>query len=267
TFEVQVRLVLLGDFALPYLKVADRIPYGVDNVVGKIERDGAVSRGEPLQLGYRFRCPTPGRVRFEGVEVQLADLQGFFYRATFIANPRVYPVLPPLADWRGHVPSVKRHNMLPLLGVHRHRRPGSGSELLDLRDYIPGDPPKTIAWKASARRDRLMTKEFESDVPVRCTLFVDTSNSVRVGPPGRNALTPLIEISASVAQASAAARDLTGLCLFDETATQYVRPARGPRHLIHLLNLLAGAGTKAPSTGKAGLRPLLRLAYGLAQEV
>ena len=31
----------------------------------------------------------------------------------------------------------------------------SGSELLDLRDYIPGDAPKMIAWKASARRDRL----------------------------------------------------------------------------------------------------------------
>jgi hypothetical protein len=77
----------------------------------------------------------------------------------------------------------------------------------------------------------------------------------------------LIEISASVAQASAGARDLTGLCLFDETTTQYVRPARGARHLIQLLNLLADAGTKAPSSGQAGLRPLVRLAYGLAEEL
>ena len=71
--------------------------------------------------------------------------------------------------------SVKRHNLLLPPGIHRFRRPGSGSELLDLRDYLPGDPPKTIAWKVSARRDRLITKEFESEVPVRCTLFVDTS--------------------------------------------------------------------------------------------
>ena len=40
---------------------------------------------------------------------------------------------------------------------------------------MPGDPPRTIAWKVSARRDRLITKEFESEVPVRCTLFLDTS--------------------------------------------------------------------------------------------
>src|SRR5207237_8379223 len=120
----------------------------------------------------------------------------------------VYRVLPPLAGARGHIPSVKRHNLIPLMGAHRHRRPGSGSELLDLRDYLPGDPPKMIAWKASARRDRLMTKEFESEVPVRCTLFVDASASVRVGPPGRNALARLVEIGAAVAQAHAPARAL-----------------------------------------------------------
>jgi uncharacterized protein (DUF58 family) len=267
TFRVRVQLRLHAEFSLPYVKISERLPFGVDKVVGKVERDGAVARGRPLELSYAFHCPTPGRIRFEGLAVQLADLQGFFYRATFVANPRVYRVLPPLADYRGHVPSVKRHNMLPLLGVHRHRRPGSGSELLDLRDYIPGDPPKTIAWKASARRDRLMTKEFESDVPVRCTLFVDASNSVRVGPPGRNALARLVEISASVAQASAAARDLTGLGLFDEKSVKYVRPARGARHLVQMLNLLADAGGKVASTGEAGLRPLLRMAYGLAQEI
>jgi uncharacterized protein (DUF58 family) len=209
----------------------------------------------------------PGQVRFEGVGIQTADPQGFFYHKTFLSHPRVYRVLPPLSDARGHSPAVKRHNMLPLLGAHRHLRPGSGSELLDLRDYMTGDPPKTIAWKASARRDRLMTKVFESEVPVRCTLFVDTSNSVRVGPPGKNALARLVEISSNVAQASAAARDLTGLCLFDERAFSFVKPARGPRHVVQLLNRLAEAADLAPSTGEARLYPLLRLAYGLAREL
>jgi uncharacterized protein (DUF58 family) len=267
SFQVNVQLQLRGPLGLPYVKVADRLPFAVDQVHGTTEREGAVSRGEPLELSYRFHCAAPGLVRFEGVSVQLADLQGFFYHATFLAEPRVLRVLPPLADARGHVPAVKRHNMLPLLGVHRHRRPGSGSELLDLRDYIPGDPPKTIAWKPSARRDKLMTKEFESEVPVRCTLFVDTSNSVRVGPPGRNALTRLVEIAAGVAQASAGARDLTGLCLFDEQGAAEVRPARGARHLVQLINRLADAAGKSPSTGEASMRPLLRVAYGLAMEV
>jgi uncharacterized protein (DUF58 family) len=267
SFEVKVQLRLGGGPSLPYVKITERVPFEAEKTQGQTELDGSVTAGQPLGLTYRLHCPTPGLVRFEGLGVQLADLQGFFYHTTFVSRPRVYRVLPPLADARGHVPAVKRHNLLPLLGVHRHPRPGSGSELLDLRDYLPGDPPKTIAWKPSARRDRLMTKVFESEVPVRCTLFVDTSNSVRVGPPGRNALSRLVEISAAVAQASAGARDLTGLCLFDETRSTYLPPARGTGHVVQMLNLLADAAGRAPSTGEAKLRPLLRLAYGLAQEL
>src|SRR5262249_31416622 len=147
------------------------------------------------------------------------------------------------------------------------RRPGSGSELLDLRDYLPGDPPKTIAWKVSARRDRLITKVFENIVPIRCTLFVDTSNSVRVGPVGRNALTRLVEIASAVAQASVGTRDLAGLCTFDETATSFVRPARSGRHLIQMLNRLADVASLTPASGEARLRALLPRAYGFAREV
>src|SRR6185437_3301016 len=96
---------------------------------------------------------------------------------------QLYPVMPAAVSSRGSGPIVKYHNQLPPPGIHRLHQPGSGSELLDLRDYMPGDPPRTIAWKVSARRDRLVTKEFESEVPVRATLFVDTSSSVRIPSP------------------------------------------------------------------------------------
>jgi uncharacterized protein (DUF58 family) len=152
--------------------------------------------------------------------------------------------------------------------MHRHLRPGSGSELLDLRDYLPGDPPKTIAWKVSARRDRLITKEFESDVPLRCTFFVDTSSSVRVGPPGQTALSHVVELSAAAAQAAAGARDLVGLCVFSEQGVScYARPARGTRHIVGLLNHLAEAAGSPPATGQPRLPVLLPLAYAFAQEV
>jgi hypothetical protein len=112
----------------------------------------------------------------------------------------------------------------------------------------------------------LISKEFESDVPVRCTLFLDTSNSVRVGPPGENTLARLVEIATNVAQANSGARDLTGLCLFDETKATPIRPARGSRHLAGLLNRLTDAAGLAPSTGQASIETLLPLAYSFARE-
>jgi uncharacterized protein (DUF58 family) len=268
SFHIHVQVGLSHWLGLPFVRLVDLAPFGVERTRGNNERQGALSTGDPLMLDYSIRCPTAGKVRFEGVSVQLADFQGFFYHRAFLAAPQVLRVLPPLADAEGNRPTVKRHNLLPSPGQHRHLRPGTGSELLDLRDYLPGDPPKTIAWKVSARRDRLITKEFESEVPIRCTLFVDTSHSVRVGPSGRNALARLVEVAASVAQAAAGVRDLTGLCVFDETGvSSMVRPARGSRHVVRLLNLLADAAGLAPAAGQPRLHTLLPLAHAFVQEV
>jgi uncharacterized protein (DUF58 family) len=266
-FEVNVEVFTLSQVGVSYARANDWIPFNVDGVKGDVEVDGRLNQDEPLRLRYRMHCSAPGRVRFEGVGVQFCDLHSLFYQFVFVESPHVFRVLPPMADIKGHAPTSKRHNLLPLFGIHRHRRPGSGSELLDLREYLPCDPPKTIAWKASARRDRLMTKEFESEVPVRCTLLVDVSQSVRVGQRGNNALSRLIEISSGVVQASLGARDLTGLCLFDEKTSTIVRPARGRRHLIQLLHRLADAASLAPSSAQTKLSLVLPLAYGLAYEV
>ena len=101
----------------------------------------------------------------------MSDLQGFFAHVTFLREVVFYPVLPAVVGSRGGGPLLKHHNELPPPGIHRLRQPGSATELLDLRDYIPGDPPRTIAWKVSARRDKLITKVYESEVPVRATIY------------------------------------------------------------------------------------------------
>lgn len=278
-FEVRVSLQTASPFGLGYLRMADAVPNGLAMVGGESTVEGALRPDRPLRLRYRVHCPAAGLARFEGVRLQVADLQGLFYKAAFVRAPVVLRILPVLADPRAGLASTKRINELPPPGMHRLRRPGSGSELLDLRDYLPGDPPKTIAWKVSARRDKLITKEFESEVPVRCTLFVDTSNSVRLPslrwPAGRaalkgrslRALDRLVEIAAGVAQANAAVRDLTVLCLFDENDASFVKPDRtGPR-LTQILHRLADAAALTPTAVHADPAPLLPLAYAFAQDV
>jgi uncharacterized protein (DUF58 family) len=52
---------------------------------------------------------------------------------------------------------------LPLGGADADQKATrrAGDELAMLRDYHPTDPPRSIAWKASARHDKLLVKEFE----------------------------------------------------------------------------------------------------------
>ncbi|MFL5244999.1 MAG: DUF58 domain-containing protein [Gemmataceae bacterium] len=266
-FRVHFALDSQAELGLPYFVMKDFLPFGVEHVSGPTQIESSLDAEEYIEASYRIRCPSAGHVRFEGVSVQVADLQGFFYYRTFVSYPKGYRILPPLLDRKGMASTRKKHNVLPPPGIHRLRRPGTGSELLNLRDYLAGDPPKTIAWKVSARRDRLITKEYESEVPVRCTVFLDTSQAVRLGPADQSLLLPMVELTAIVIQANTRSRDLTGLCLFDEHAADFTAPARNAAHVSHVLNVLADTAALTPRSEDAPSEALLNLSHAYAGEV
>ena len=145
-FEVRVRVRHDGLVTVGYAVVEDRLPAGADILTGETDATTSIRSGDPVDVTYTLRCPAPGVLRFEGVKVRVADLHGFFYRRVFLRDPVEFLVLPPLSGHEGRHRADKRFNTLPPPGIHRIRRPGSGDELLDLRDYRPGDPPKMIAW-------------------------------------------------------------------------------------------------------------------------
>lgn len=67
-----------------------------------------------------------------------------------LVYPRLDPEAPPLPESLGDGDS-------PRSRAH-------GEQPHHLRDYRPGDMPRQIAWKASARADKLLVREYESAV-------------------------------------------------------------------------------------------------------
>ncbi len=266
-FDVRLSARSEAALGIPFLVLEDRLPMVAEREGGDNQLAAILEPDEALRWQYTLRAPTPGVLRFEGVRVRLADLQGFFYHTRFLRESTEYLVLPPLADEEGRQRATKRFNTLPPPGGHRFRRAGSGSELLNLRDYQPGDPPKMIAWRPSARRDSLITKEFESDVPVRCVLFLDTSDGMRLGPPGNTPLARMAAVASGISQAAAGNRDLVGLTTFDTETTKGSNPARTKLHMINLMRQLAEVAALQPGTAGVPPEELTRRAYPLAHEL
>ncbi|MBX3399765.1 MAG: DUF58 domain-containing protein [Gemmataceae bacterium] len=264
---IRVTVTNQGPWNWPLVFLRDRVPEGRKVRGGDPKLACELRPGEPVVIEYELRSNSAGLFRFEGVEIRVSDLGGLFYRRVFLRAPLDILILPPLTDDEGKQRADKRFNSLPPPGLHRLRRPGGGSELLDLRDYRPGDPPKMIAWKASARKDKLITKEYESDVPVRTMLFLDQSESVRIGPAGETPIGMLAETASGIAQAAAATRDLVGLTRFDEEKSDVLTPARTKVHTIRLLGKLAEAAAKMPNPGPREVEELQDAAYPLAQEM
>ena len=59
----------------------------------------------------------------------------------------------------------------------RRRTPQVTPNAAGVREYAPGDPLNRIHWVSTARRDRLMTKEFELDPQAEVWIFLDASEA------------------------------------------------------------------------------------------
>ena len=72
---------------------------------------------------------------------------------------KVYPNVASLARYEL---AAQRHRMIEM-GLAPVRLRGRGSMFESLREYVAGDDLADVAWKATARHGRLMTRNYETE--------------------------------------------------------------------------------------------------------
>ncbi len=86
---------------------------------------------------------------------------------------------PKLLDRLRGLPLVARRVVEGALhGLHRSPHQGLSVEFVQHRAYTPGDDPKHLDWKALARNDRYVIKQYEQETNLRAFLLLDSSRSM-----------------------------------------------------------------------------------------
>lgn len=219
-----------------------------------------------LKLSYQAKCLSAGRLRWSGVHCRFREAQGFFLSERVVGREYEVRVLPSFVQVDDPRSSIKRVNSIPQHGIHQLQRAGVGSELLELREYQPGDPPKSIAWKVSARRDKLMTRQYESEVPVRQTLLVDGSLHMRLGGFGMRLLDQSISMAATLAKLAISVGDPVGIVLVDPQACRRLPPGTGDRAFYNILDVLADFSILPPPQPETLNQRQWALIYAMAAQ-
>jgi uncharacterized protein (DUF58 family) len=133
-----------------------------------------------------------------------------------------------------------------LVGLHRSRRPGEGTELAGVRPFRTGDRLRRINWSVSARTRELHVTSTWSDRDTEVVILLDTGAEVGIseGIDGRSSsLDTAVRAAASIAEHYLRHGDRVRL-VDTGTAVRGVRAGSGRAHLRRILDVLAHADRK-----------------------
>ncbi|MEZ5426560.1 MAG: DUF58 domain-containing protein [Pyrinomonadaceae bacterium] len=114
--------------------------------------------------------PNRGRFIIRDFELSTRFPFGFFrHRRRLSAQKVEIVIFPKLLDFE------EETVQLPLeVGKLVTHKKGLGQDLLALRDYQPMDDLRRVDWKATARAQRLIVREFSAEDDKRITVYFDT---------------------------------------------------------------------------------------------
>jgi uncharacterized protein (DUF58 family) len=198
------------------------------------------------RIDLTLRTRRVGRWGVHGValEVRCAALggEGLYEVPLHFANPLGVEVIPPSLHMMLQSPRGGRARRASEAGRPSNLA-GAGDELRELRDHAPGDPFKRIAWKASAKRGRLLVREMEREERAIVWLVMDASVELWAGRPGSAPLDRVIEEVAAAVTRHLRRGDRVGVAVLASRVRAWVPPDEGPAHASLLAGALAGASS------------------------
>lgn len=137
-------------------------------------------------------------------------------------------------------------------GKHKSPFRGSSVEFADYKEYVPGDDPKRIDWRAYGRSRRLFVRQYEAETDMVVYLLVDISASMDYAGQGRESKYVLAaKIAAALSYLMIHQGDKIALGLFAEQLRLFRAPGGTRGHLHNLVSELETV-LPASTTGIAG---------------
>ena len=203
-----------------------------------------------VRFEIRVRPKRVGRWGVHGIALEVRGTplggEGLYEVPLMFANPHGLEVMPKplfaiLQTARGgrarRVAEAGRHAPLA----------GEGEHLKELRELIPGDSFKRIAWKASARRGRLLVREMEREERDVAWLVIDASVELWAGDFGLSPLDIAVDELGGIAARHIAKGDRVGLVVFASRIRTWLPPEGGPSQATKIVAALASAASMVDS--------------------
>ncbi len=186
---------------------------------------------------YHVRPLRRGDYHFGDLNLRWEGPLGLIVRQARIPAAEPVKVYPNLLDVRRY-DLLLRRNRLQEMGLRHTRMFGEGTEFERLREYLPDDDFRRIEWKATARRNRPVTIEYQTERSQNIIIVLDTGRMMQ-SPVARIAkLDYVINAALLLAYVATGKGDKVGLLTFADRVGRFVGPRQGRGQFYRMLEAL-----------------------------
>ena len=201
--------------------------------------------GAETEARYDVEIDRRGQHAFGDVVVRWRSPLGLWERQRHFEVPgaaRVYPDFGRLRDaaTRGRASEER-------VPVRSRRRPGGENEFQRLRPYVPGDAYRHIDWKATARRNEFITREFGQESNQNLIFLLDCGRMMSARSGALTAFDHALNAAVLLGQRALRHGDRVGLLAFDSKPRVWLAPPiwapiLGSPDPLHLRPVPVGGG-------------------------
>lgn len=223
---------------LEELAVQDAIASGLSVIDGSNRHFTSLGRNQTFTFQYSVRGPRGG-FPFESLHAEGGDALGLI---RLKRDLRVFGQLFVL-------PNVRRIRNVPIrprrtrvyAGAIPARVGGAGVEFFGVRDYEPGDPPRRINWRVSARHiENLYSNEFQQERVADVGIVLDGRERSNLFSGGRSLFEYSVSAAGALADVFLTQGNRVGLLVYSRYL-QWTLPGYGKLQRERILQALSAA--------------------------
>jgi uncharacterized protein (DUF58 family) len=191
-----------------------------------------------------------GRHRFDAPSARVYSRFGLFVEDLACGEATALTVHP--RTLRNVHVGVSGKRVAAAYGQHSVEEGGSGLDPAEIREYVPGDPARSIDWNATARLGGPYVREFEAESDRYTVLLVDHGTHMTTGAEGETQLDYVRDVALTLVDAADQREDPLGLyTVGDEGVTSIYEPAATTQHYNRVRDRLRNLRPTSGGDGEA----------------
>ena len=241
--EAEISIFITNNhFFRIHAEVIDEIPPQFQKRDFKVSMQ--LKPGEERVIYYNLRPKERGEYGFGYTRVFVSSPIGFWSRRLQFGDSETKVAVYPSFLQMRKFEFLAISNQLVDVGVKRIRHAGTFFELDQIKDYVVGDNYRTINWKATARRSKLMVNQFQEERSQQIFNVVDMGRSMKMPFKGMTLLDYAINSSLILSNTAVQKYDKAGLITFNQKVNTFLRAERTNKTMAKILETLYNQKTE-----------------------